>query len=99
MKENLIELEQFLELRKTIPILDARSEGEFEQGHIPGATCLPILNNKERKIIGTIYKQLGSREAILKGFELVGPRFHVIIQDALILFPEKKSWLIAGVEA
>lgn len=90
MKETLIELEQFLELREFIPILDARSEGEFEQGHIPGATNLPILNNEERKIVGTIYKQLGNQEAILKGFELVGPRFHAIIQDALILFPGKK---------
>jgi tRNA 2-selenouridine synthase len=90
MKETLIELEQFLELRESIPILDARSEGEFEQGHIPGSTNLPILNNEERKIVGTIYKQLGNQEAILKGFELVGPRFHVIIQEALILFPEKK---------
>ncbi|MCH6234647.1 tRNA 2-selenouridine(34) synthase MnmH [Cognataquiflexum rubidum] len=90
MKEILIELEQFLELRGSIPILDARSEGEFEQGHIPGTTNVPILNNEERKIVGTIYKQQGNQEAIIKGFELVGPRFHAIIQDALRLFPDKK---------
>ncbi|MCL6257745.1 tRNA 2-selenouridine(34) synthase MnmH [Aquiflexum sp. TKW24L] len=90
MKETLIELEQFLELRGSIPILDSRSEGEFEQGHIPGATNLPILNNEERKIVGTIYKQQGNQEAIMKGFDLVGPRFHAIIQDALRLFPDKK---------
>jgi tRNA 2-selenouridine synthase len=90
MKETLIELDRFLELRGSIPILDARSEGEFEQGHIPGSTNLPILNNEERKIVGTIYKQRGSQEAILKGFELVGPRFHTIIQDAIRLFPGKK---------
>lgn len=90
MKETLIELDQFLKLRGSIPILDSRSEGEFVQGHIPGATNLPILNNEERKIVGTIYKQQGNQEAIIKGFELVGPRFHAIIQDALILFPDKK---------
>jgi tRNA 2-selenouridine synthase len=90
MTETQIDLEQFLELRKSIPILDARSEGEFAQGHIQGAINLPILNNEERKIVGTIYKQQGNQEAIIKGFELVGPRFHAIIQDALRLFPEKK---------
>jgi rhodanese-related sulfurtransferase len=42
MKETLIELEQFFELRaKAIPILDARSEGEFSQGHIPASINLP----------------------------------------------------------
>lgn len=90
MKETQIDLEQFLELRESIPVLDARSEGEFAQGHIPSSINLPILNNEERKIVGTIYKQQGNQEAILKGFELVGPRFYTIIQDALRLFPDKK---------
>jgi tRNA 2-selenouridine synthase len=90
MKETLIELERFLELRGSIPILDARSEAEFAQGHVIGARNLPILTNDERKIVGTIYKQEGSQPAIVKGFELVGPRFHQIIKDAFDLFPDKK---------
>jgi tRNA 2-selenouridine synthase len=90
MKETLVDLEEFLELRRSIPVLDARSEGEYAQGHIPGSINLPILNNEERKTVGTIYKQQGNQEAIIKGFELVGPRFSTIIQDALALFPEKK---------
>jgi tRNA 2-selenouridine synthase len=90
MKETLIDLDRFLELRGSIPILDARSEGEFAQGHIPGSINLPILNNEERKIVGTIYKQQGSQDAIIKGFELVGPRFHTIIKDAFSFYPGKK---------
>lgn len=90
MKETLIELEQFLELRGSIPVLDARSEDEFIQGHVIGAINIPILNNVERKTVGTIYKQKGNQEAIIKGFELVGPRFSSIIQEALVLFSEKK---------
>lgn len=90
MKETLIDLDRFFALRESIPILDARSEGEFTLGHIPGSINLPILNNEERKIVGTIYKQKGNQEAIIKGFELVGPRFSSIIQEALALFPEKK---------
>lgn len=90
MKEVQIGLEEFLELRKTAPIIDARSEGEFGQSYIPGAINLPILNNEERKIIGTIYKQQGNQQAVLLGFELVGPRFHLIIKNALALFPAKR---------
>lgn len=90
MKEVQIGLDEFLDLRKSVSILDARSEGEYIQSHVPGAINLPILNNKERKIIGTVYKEQGYQQAVLKGFELVGPRFHSIIKDALDLIPEKK---------
>jgi len=90
MNETLISLEKFFELREKLPILDARSESEFEQSHIPHAINLPILNNEERIKVGTIYKKQGSEEAVLAGFELVGPRFHMIIREANRLFPEKK---------
>jgi tRNA 2-selenouridine synthase len=90
MSEKLINLEELWNLRKTYPILDARSEGEFAQSHILGAINLPILNNEERKVIGTIYKEEGNEKAVLKGFELVGPRFHTIIIEAIALAPSKK---------
>jgi len=90
MSEKLITLEELWNLRQIYPIIDARSEGEFAQSHIHGAINLPILNDEERKIVGTIYKQEGSENAVLKGFELVGPRFHEIIKEAISLFPNKK---------
>jgi tRNA 2-selenouridine synthase len=90
MKESLVDIEEFLELRKITPILDARSEGEFFQSHIPGAINVPILNDEERSIVGIAYKNEGTQEAVVKGFELVGPRFHLIIKKVVELFPEKK---------
>ncbi|TDK46616.1 tRNA 2-selenouridine(34) synthase MnmH [Algoriphagus formosus] len=90
MSETLITLSDFFELRKSLPILDARSEGEFAQSHIPGAINLPILNDQERKIVGTLYKEKGSEAATLKGFELVGPRFHEIQKAVIEKFPERK---------
>ncbi|WP_296697989.1 tRNA 2-selenouridine(34) synthase MnmH [Algoriphagus sp.] len=87
MNEKLISLEEFWSLRKQFPIVDARSEGEFLQSHIPNAFNIPILSNEERIIVGTLYKEKGSLEATLKGFELVGPRFHAIQKDALKKFP------------
>jgi len=90
MAEQLITLEKFWTMREKFPMVDARSENEFAQSNIPGAINLPILNNQERITVGTLYKQQGPEKAILKGFELVGPRFHLIQKDALKKFPEKK---------
>jgi tRNA 2-selenouridine synthase len=90
MAEMMISLDEFWVLRDQIPIIDARSEGEFELGHLPNAQNLPILNNEERIIVGTIYKEKGPEKATLKGFELVGPRFHLIQKEALKKFPAKK---------
>lgn len=90
MAEQLISLSEFWSLRDKFPLIDARSEGEFEQSQIPGSINIPILNNAERIEVGTLYKQKGSEEATIKGFELVGPRFHLILKDALKQFPQKK---------
>ncbi len=90
MAEQLISLDDFWTLRDQFPIIDARSEGEFEQSHIPDSFNIPILNNSERIVVGTLYKERGSEEATLKGFELVGPRFHLLLKEVLKKFPEKK---------
>lgn len=60
-----------------------RTPAEFEHGHIPGAVNIPLFDNEERKIIGTLYKQEGKQSAILKGLELVGPKMHRFISDAM----------------
>ncbi|MEB2786647.1 tRNA 2-selenouridine(34) synthase MnmH [Algoriphagus persicinus] len=90
MTEQLISLDEFWSLRDQFPLIDARSEGEFSQSHIPGAINIPILNNSERIVVGTLYKEKGSLEATTKGFELVGPRFHLIQKNALKQFSGKK---------
>lgn len=68
-----IPVSEFLDLN--VAIIDVRSEKEFAEGHIPGAINIPILNNENRAIVGTLYKQSGRDEAVDKGFELVGPHF------------------------
>jgi tRNA 2-selenouridine synthase len=74
-------IEEFLELYKSTGrlLIDARSEGEYGKGHIPGAVNIPLLNNENRAIVGTTYKQKGRKEAVIKGFELSGPLFHSMI--------------------
>ena len=41
-----------------IVALDARSPGEYAQGHVPGALNLPLLNNEERHLVGLCYKEI-----------------------------------------
>ena len=66
----------------SVTIIDARSEGEYGHAHIPGAVNIPLMNNSERIIVGTVYKQKGRDEAIKTGFELIGPKFFQIIAEA-----------------
>ncbi len=77
-----LSLPDFLSLRKDLPVLDVRSEGEFSAGHIRGAANIPLLTDSERVIVGTTYKQTGQREAIREGFRLVGPRLIDLISHA-----------------
>lgn len=52
-------------------MIDVRAPVEFQQGSLPGAINLPILNDVERALIGTTYKQKGQDEAVKLGYELV----------------------------
>jgi tRNA 2-selenouridine synthase len=78
----ILGIDDFLQLRQTLPTADVRSENEFAEGHIRGAVNIPILNNQERIEVGTDYKQKGQLEAIKTGFRLVGPRIANIIEAA-----------------
>ncbi|MFM9944698.1 MAG: tRNA 2-selenouridine(34) synthase MnmH [Bacteroidia bacterium] len=64
-------------------ILDVRSPGEYQHGHIPNAISFPIFTDEERAIVGTLYKQKGKTDAILKGLEIVGPKLKGLAEKAL----------------
>ena len=48
-------------------VIDARSEGEYAEDHLPGAVNWPTLNNEERHLVGTEYKQVNAFEAKKRG--------------------------------
>lgn len=52
-------------------VIDARSEAEYAEDRLPGAVNWPSLNNEERALIGTIYKQVSPFEARKRGAALV----------------------------
>jgi tRNA 2-selenouridine synthase len=77
-----IPLSEFLACRNDFPVVDVRSENEFEQGHIPNAINIPLLKNEERVAVGTDYKQKGADIAIKTGLRLVGPRLVELVSEA-----------------
>ncbi len=73
----------FLRLAETIPVIDVRTPSEFNTGHIPGASNIPLFEDEERKIIGIKYKKEGRIKAILAGLELSGHSMHSKLEHAL----------------
>lgn len=52
-------------------IIDARSPAEFALDHLPTAINCPVLDDQERIIVGTLYKQRGAFEARRVGGAMV----------------------------
>ena len=52
-------------------IVDARSPAEYALDHIPGAINCPVLDDDERRIVGTLYQQRGAFEARRVGGAMV----------------------------
>ena len=44
-------------------IVDVRSPAEFAEDHIPGAINCPVLDDEERRRVGTLYVQVSPFEA------------------------------------
>ena len=86
-----IPIDQFLLLRKVLPIIDVRSQGEYMVGHISGALNIPILDNEARKIVGTVYKQHGRQTAVLKGLELTGPHLSTLLRKGIKVSPDGRA--------
>lgn len=77
-----IEVATFLEIEKKLSVIDVRSPGEFEKGHIPGAINIPLFTNDERAHVGTVYKKKSKEEAIEVGYKYVLPKLEDFISES-----------------
>ena len=68
---NIISTTKIWDNQKYDTIIDVRSPSEFDEDHIPGALNLPVLDDKDRKKIGTIYKKNSPFEAKVLGSSLI----------------------------
>jgi tRNA 2-selenouridine synthase len=89
-----IDIEQFLYLRKNIPVIDVRSPAEYERGHIPGAFSLPLFDNEERACVGTLYKQRGRQEAVMEGLKILGPKMAQLAEASRKIAGNKQQLIV-----
>jgi tRNA 2-selenouridine synthase len=69
---NLAQIDDFTGLLKSdTPLLDTRAPIEYKQGAFPSSYNIPLMDDNERKLVGTCYKKNGRSEAIMLGHELV----------------------------
>lgn len=54
-----------------VPMIDSRAPAEFERGAFPHAVNLPLMNDDERRQVGTCYKEQGPEAAVRLGHTLV----------------------------
>ncbi len=71
--ENIIMAHEALNMQEPL-FVDLRSPAEFLEANIPGSVNLPLLENEERAIVGTIYKKGLTQEAFDKGFSIIAPK-------------------------
>lgn len=71
-------------------VIDARSEGEYAEDHLPRAVNWPTLNNQERHEIGTTYKQVNAFEAKKRGAAIAARNISAHIERHVIDRP--KDW-------
>jgi len=81
---------EFLSLRHSIPLVDARSPGEYAYGHIPCAVNIPLFDDAQRAEVGTLYKKEGSEKAVLRGINLAAPQMSAKLAMALDLAADKQ---------
>lgn len=78
------------DLADTDTIIDVRSPAEFAEDHVPGAINCPVLDNDERILIGTLYKQVSPFEAKKRGAALVAKNIARHLEAQFLDHP--KSW-------
>ena len=76
-------------------VIDARSEGEYLEDHLPGAINWPSLHDDERCLVGTQYKQISAFEAKKLGAALVAKN----IATAGVLLAWRQAQWLAGADS
>jgi len=82
---NMLPADEFLKLRKKLPVADVRSPGEFAIGHIPGAVNIPLFDDAQRAEVGTLYKKEGNTKAVMRGIDLAAPGMSGKLRSGLAL--------------
>lgn len=77
--------------QEKVIFIDTRSPKEFEEDHLPNAINVPILDNEERAIVGTLYKQVSQDKGLEVGMSFYQKKIPSILKA---VEPHKNKTLI-----
>ncbi|RPI68717.1 MAG: tRNA 2-selenouridine(34) synthase MnmH, partial [Ignavibacteriae bacterium] len=74
-------------------LIDVRSPGEYDHGHIPGAVNIPLFTDHERAVVGTSYKQDSPEAAMDVALKIVGPKLYGYVEQVRLSTDDKRLTL------
>jgi tRNA 2-selenouridine synthase len=86
-----LSIDEYINKKENFCIIDVRSESEFEEDHILGAINIPILNNEERIIVGTTYKEKGVKAAKLLARNITMPNMLIKLNKIYSIIERTKK--------
>jgi len=76
------ELEKFRSFKGLL--IDVRSPSEYYKGHMPNSINIPLFDDDERSIIGTIYKKEGREKAVIEGLKFFEEKMELLLDNLFI---------------
>jgi len=76
-------------------VIDLRSPGEFAADHVPGALNVPLFDDDERALVGTLYRQVSPDQAFDEGRRIVLRR----VQELLQRIAAAADWALPDADA
>ena len=83
------ELEKFRSFKG--PLIDVRSPSEYYKGHLPNSINIPLFDNDERSIIGTIYKKEGRKKAVIEGLKFIEKKMELLLDNLFMSIDSYKT--------
>ncbi len=84
------ELEKFRSFKG--PLIDVRSPSEYYKGHLPNSINIPLFDNDERSIIGTIYKKDGRKKAVIEGLKFFEKKMDLLLDNLFMNIDSYKNY-------
>ncbi len=75
------------------PLIDVRSPDEHYKGNMPNSLNIPLFDNEERSIVGTVYKNYGREKAVIQGLDFLADKIDNMVNklfEALNAYKSKK---------
>jgi len=83
------ELEKFRSFKG--PLIDVRSPSEYYKGHMPNSINIPLFDNEERSIVGTIYKKEGRQKAVIEGLKFLEKKIELLLDSLFLIIDSYKN--------